>query len=79
MAIDVEKQLQGLSPDARLRVENALKEALTKEGALNAAGFDRGPFDRSGFDRSTDVVSAPDFLAKVQPAAEIAKEQGPTS
>jgi hypothetical protein len=66
MAIDFEKQLSGLSPDARLRVENALKEALTKEGALEAAGFDRGPFDRSGFDRTTDPSVANQFVAKEQ-------------
>jgi len=51
--LNLEKRLEGLSAEARLRVENALKEALAKEGALAAAGFDRGPFDRSGFDRSS--------------------------
>ena len=56
MAVDLnlEKLLAGLSAEARVRVENALKEALEKEGAFQrAAQFDRGPFDRSGFDRSS--------------------------
>jgi hypothetical protein len=73
MPIDpnLESRLAGLSPEARLRVENALKEALAKEGALAAAGFDRGPFDRSGYDRSTkelaqDISTTPAFPAKEQ-------------
>lgn len=53
--LNLEKRLGALSPEARQRVESALNEALAKEGALAAAGFDRGPFDRSGFDRSTDL------------------------
>jgi hypothetical protein len=69
MAIDLEKDLAGLSPEARLRVESALKEALVKEGALAAAGFDRGPFDRSGFDRSTAKEFEKEFLAKEQGSA----------
>jgi hypothetical protein len=66
MAIDLEKQLAGLSPDARRRVENALNEAIAKEGAPEAAGFDRGPFDRSGYDRSTVEAVAKEFVAKEQ-------------
>ena len=49
--LNLEKRLAGLSPEARLRVETALKESLAKEGALAAfdrSGFDRGPYDRGG-------------------------------
>lgn len=55
--LDLEKRLGGLSAEARARVETALREALTKEGALAAAGFDRGPFDRSGYDRSSKELT----------------------
>jgi hypothetical protein len=55
--LDLAKRLAGLSPEARLRVENALQEALAKEVAVAAAGFDRGPFDRSGFDRSASELT----------------------
>jgi hypothetical protein len=73
MAIDLEKALARLSPEARDRVESALNEALANEGALAEAGFDRGPFDRSGFDRSTAVeVEQEEFLAKGS-----AKGEGP--
>jgi hypothetical protein len=60
--LNLEKHLAGLSAEARLRVENALKEALVKEGALAAAGFDRGPFDRSGYDRSTTELAADEHV-----------------
>jgi hypothetical protein len=52
--LNLEKRLAGLSPEARLRVENALKEALEKEGAL-AAKFDRSGFDRGPYDRESKV------------------------
>jgi hypothetical protein len=67
--LNLEKRLAGLSPEARLRVENALKDALAKEGAIEAAGFDRGPFDRSGFDRSTVEQAEQAFPEKDMPPA----------
>jgi hypothetical protein len=63
--LGLQQRLARLSPEARLRVENALKEALQKEGAVEAAAFDRGPFDRSGYDRSTEALEQ--FEEKAQP------------
>ncbi len=66
MAIDLnlEKRLAGLTPEARARVENALKEVLAKEGALEAfdrSGFDRGPYDRTGAEiLSSDITEFPE-------------------
>ncbi len=61
--LNLEKHLAGLSAEARLRVENALEEALAKEGAGLRAAFDRGPFDRSGYDRSSAKA---DLLKEVE-------------
>jgi hypothetical protein len=49
--LNLDKQLEGLSPEARLRVENALKQALAKERLMDPfdrSGYDRGPYDRGG-------------------------------
>lgn len=65
--LNLEKRLAGLSSEARLRVENALEEALGKEGAgARRAAFDRGPFDRSGYDRSTARGTVLDQPAEIE-------------
>lgn len=65
--LNLEKRLASLSPEARTRVENALKEALTKEGALAAfdrSGFDRGPYDRGGSELIQSIDDIREFPEK---------------